>query len=98
MILRAYGQARSVRPGDGDWDDLAALFSPMAGRRQIFDLAIDLVLASCGMGVPVMAFQEDRGAKMLEPWCARLGEDGVREYQRKKNMRSLDGKPTDITD
>lgn len=96
LILRAYGTARNVRPLDPDWDELAALFPAMAGRRQIFDLSIDLVLASCGMGVPVMNFREGRGEKMLEPWCAQLGEDGVRDYQRKKNARSLDGKPTDI--
>jgi hypothetical protein len=97
LILRAYGQARGVRPHDPDWVELASLFPPMAGMRQIFDLSIDLVLSSCGMGVPVMTFQEGRGEKMLEPWCAGLGEEGVADYQRRKNARSLDGKPTDIT-
>lgn len=97
LILRAYGTARNIRPGAAEWDDLAALFPPMAGARQIFDLSIDLVLASCGMGVPVMNFQEDRGEKMLEPWCANLGVEGVADYQRRKNAVSLDGKPTDIT-
>lgn len=97
LILRTYGTARNVRPGAADWDELAALFPAMAGRRQIFDLSIDLVLASCGMGVPVMNFQEGRGEKMLEPWCAQLGEEGVADYQQRKNRVSLDGKPTDIT-
>lgn len=96
LILRAYGSARNVRPGAADWDELAALFPPMAGARQIYDLSIDLVLASCGMGVPVMRFEEGRGEKMLEPWCAKLGIEGVADYQRRKNAVSLDGKPTDI--
>lgn len=96
LILRTYGTARNVRHGAADWDELAALFPPMAGARQIFDLSIDLVLASCGMGVPVMRFEEDRGEKMLEPWCAQLGVEGVADYQRRKNTVSLDGKPTDI--
>lgn len=96
LILRTYGTARNIRPGAADWDGLAALFPPMAGARQIYDLSIDLVLASCGMGVPVMRFEEGRGEKMLEPWCANLGENGVAEYQRRKNALSLDGKPTDI--
>lgn len=97
LILRAYGTARNVRPGAADWDGLAALFPPMAGTRQIFDLSIDMVLSSCGMGVPVMRYQEGRGEKMLEPWCAKLGAEGVADYQRRKNAVSLDGKPTDIT-
>lgn len=96
LILRAYGAARLVRPADPDWKELADLFPAFAGRRQIFDLSIDLALASCGMGVPLMDYREERGNKMLEPWAAQLGETGVRDYQRKKNTQSLDGKPTDI--
>lgn len=97
LILRAYGTARNIRPQDAEWEEAAALFPAFSGRRQIFDLSVDLVQASCGMGVPLMDFREDRGARMLESWAVGLGEEGVRAYQRKKNVRSLDGRPTDIS-
>lgn len=96
LILRAYGEARNIRPESPEWPELIAHFPPMAGARQIYDLSVDLTLSSCGMGVPLMGFEAGRGETMLEPGWAERGEDGVREYQRKKNRISLDGRPTDI--
>jgi hypothetical protein len=96
LIVRAYGQARNIRPDAAEWDGLAALFPPMAGARQIFDLAVDLTLSSCGSGVPYMAFQGGRGEEQLEPHWAAMGPERVAEYQQRKNSISLDGKPTDI--
>lgn len=95
-ILRLYGHARAIHEGDAGWDELCALFPAYAGTRQIFDLEVDLVHASCGMGVPIMSFVEARGETQLEPFFARLGPDRTREYQLKKNRKSLDGKPTGI--
>jgi Pyridoxamine 5'-phosphate oxidase len=60
MILRAYGNATVVHPRDPGWDTLAQLFPALPGTRQIFDLTVNLVLRSCGMGVP---FFEFRGAR-----------------------------------
>jgi hypothetical protein len=98
LILRIYGRARTVHPRDGDWDALAALFPPMAGRRQIFDLAIDLVQTSCGTGVPVMRLEGERGPDELLPFYDRMGPEGVEAYWRRKNMLTIDGKPTGILD
>ncbi len=95
-VLRLYGMAQTLHEGDPDWAELRALFPAYAGVRQIFDIAIDLVHISCGMGVPIMQFVESRGETQLEPFFARLGPERTREYQRKKNRTSLDGKPTDI--
>lgn len=95
-VLRLYGEARILHEGDPDWAALAALFPAYAGTRQIFDVTIDLVHISCGMGVPVMHFVEARGETQLKPYFARLGPERTRDYQRKKNRLSLDGKPTDI--
>ena len=53
-------------PGDADWSRLYALFKPLPGARQIFDLAIDHVQTSCGMGVPLYDYKDQRG--QLEPW------------------------------
>ncbi len=94
MILRLYGTAKVVHRNDPEWDELISLFKPMPGARQIFDLAVDLVQTSCGMGVPFFDYVEDR--KALLNWAEKKGEDGLVEYWRQKNQTSLDGKSTNI--
>ncbi|MEO1065927.1 MAG: pyridoxamine 5'-phosphate oxidase family protein [Pseudomonadota bacterium] len=98
MILRAYGRATVLHPRDDGWDAAIAAFPTMAGSRQIFDLAIDLVQTSCGTGVPLMAFQKSRGEEELVPYFDDLGEEGVRSFWKKKNTISIDGKPTGLFD
>jgi hypothetical protein len=96
LILRLYGKARVVHRGDADWNVLYALFKPLPGARQIFDLAIDRVQTSCGMGVPLYDYQGQRG--QLEPWAEKKGESGLLDYWALKNQTSIDGLPTHIID
>ena len=96
MILRVYGHAKMFHPRDGEWNGLAGLFAPMAGSRQIFDLSIDLVQTSCGSGVPLMEYKGERGTAELLPFYEAMGEEGVRDYWKRKNTRSIDGKSTGI--
>jgi hypothetical protein len=94
MILRVYGAARVVHRSDPDWADLLSLFKPLPGARQIFDLAVDLVQTSCGMGVPYFAYGGDR--EQLSDWARKKGDEGVRDYWEQKNQVSIDGIPTRI--
>jgi hypothetical protein len=96
LILRVYGTASVVYPRHDAWAPLCALFPDYPGARSIFTLDIDSVAASCGTGVPEMAFVRSRAETELVPWYAEMGEDGVEAYWRKKNMRSIDGYPTGI--
>lgn len=96
MILRVYGEATVLHPGDTGWDAHAARFPPMAGSRQIFDLAIDFVQTSCGSGVPFFDYRGQRGETELLPFYEEMGEDGVRAYWQRKNKLSIDGKPTGL--
>ncbi len=96
LILRVYGRARLLHPRDEGWAELAGLFPPMAGARQIFDLAVELVQTSCGTGVPVMAYRHDRGHEELLPFYDEMGPEGVEAYWRRKNAISLDGRDTGI--
>jgi len=96
LILRVYGEARVIYPRDPEWAELGPLFPGLAGSRQIFDLAIDLVQTSCGTGVPEMTFQRSRGENELLPFYADMGPDGVERYWKRKNVKSIDGKPTGI--
>ncbi len=96
MILRVYGTAEAIHPRHSDWQTFISLFPALAGSRQIFDLRIDLVQTSCGTGVPLMRFAGSRGETELLPFYEKMGAEGVKEYWRKKNSVSIDGKPTGI--
>ena len=94
MILRLYGTAKGVHKNDPEWDELFALFNPIPGARQVFDLNVDLVQTSCGMAVPYYDYVEDRD--QLNDWAVKKGEDGLVYYWEEKNQRSFDGLPTNI--
>lgn len=94
MILRLYGDARVVHQNDRDWAGLYALFQPLPGSRQIFDVAIDLVQTSCGMAVPCFDYAGDR--QQLKHWAERKGQLGIRQYWGDNNQISLDGDATNI--
>lgn len=96
LILRVYGQARAIHDFDADWDWAYGHFSDVAGARQVFDLRIDLVQSSCGMGVPLMDFVEDRADDQLVAHFVALGPDGTQAYQERKNRQTIDGAPTGI--
>ncbi|MDX8350102.1 pyridoxamine 5'-phosphate oxidase family protein [Cognatiyoonia sp. IB215446] len=96
LILRVYGHATTLHPHDISWDGAIAQFPPMAGSRQIFNMTIDMVQTSCGTGVPLMTFEKQRGPEELLPYYADMGEDGVQDYWRRKNVKSIDGSETGI--
>ena len=94
MILRAYGTATITHPRDRDWAGLVRLFPVLPGTRQIFDVAVDRVLRSCGMGVPLFEFRGPRDA--LLDWAEKIGDSGIKAFWRDHNQVSLDGKSTGI--
>jgi len=94
MILRLYGAAKVIHKNDAEWKELSTLFEPTPGARQIFDLTVDLVQTSCGMGVPFFDYVEERN--LLDDWAVKIGDEGIKEYWAQKNQLSLDGKPTNI--
>jgi hypothetical protein len=96
MILRLYGSASIIHKGDPDWEKNANLFGSLPGARQIFNMSVDLVHTSCGMGVPFYEFIEER--QQLNEWANKKGEEGIKEYWREKNQQSLDGKKTHIVE
>jgi len=94
MILRLYGNARVIHKNDPEWKEKISLFKPLPGTRQIFDMAVNLVQTSCGMGVPFYNFVGTR--EQLNEWANKKGEEGIKEYWREKNQESIDGKQTHI--
>lgn len=96
LIVRVYGRARVVHPRDTEWNELLRLFPPMAGSRQIFDLAVDAASSSCGSGVPIMTVDAIRADEELEPFYAAMSEEELHDYWSRKNVTSIDGLPTGI--
>jgi len=96
LTLRVYGHATIVHPRDPQWNKLIRLFPKLGGSRQIFDLGITAVETSCGTGVPVFEMQHERGPEELEPFYASMSDDELHAYWTRKNVHSIDGKPTGI--
>jgi hypothetical protein len=94
LVLRLFGTATETQPDQAAWAELAALFPPMLGARQIYDVAVDLVQTSCGYGVPLMDFTGDR--PLMHQWAEKKGPDGLAAYHREKNTVSIDGFPTGL--
>jgi hypothetical protein len=97
MILRLYGQGKIFSRGSLAYSELlASAFDneERPGSRQIVVLAIDLVQTSCGYGVPLFQYIDER--KTLTRWAEAKGEAGIEEYRRSKNVFSIDGYPTGI--
>ena len=93
-ILRLYGKGFTVLPGTAEWDKYAPHFTIYPSTRQIIVADIDLVQTSCGFGVPLFSFEGDRDIHF--EWAEKKGKDGLYEYVQEKNLKSLDGLPTDI--
>ncbi len=94
LILRLYGTAKIYHERDAAFQSYQALFPPHLGTRQIIAMEVELVQTSCGYGIPILAFQEER--TRLSEWAAEKGEDKIKTYWKEKNAISLDGHPTKI--
>jgi hypothetical protein len=92
VILRLYGRGQSHLRGSSEYAALIGHFEEMPGARQIIRLAVDLVQTSCGMAVPLFDYRAER-RNLVRHWT-RQGLENLRKYWQKKNMRSLDGLPT----
>lgn len=99
LILRLYGRGSVLLRGTPGYSDLlAAHFSgeEPVGARQIVRLDVDLVQTSCGFGVPLFAYKDERPS--LPRWAETKGADGLDAYRREKNAVSMDGLPTGMFD
>ena len=94
LILRAYGQARILHPGTPGWDALPEALTNIKGARQVFDMDVEMVMTSCGYGVPFYDYKGERD--VLEKWAEAKGDDGLTRHWHTQNSASIDGFPTDF--
>jgi hypothetical protein len=97
LILRLYGQGRVIHRGTPEYAALlTSAFDGVEapGARHIISLDVEMVQTSCGLGVPLFDFVEERHG--LDRWAQSKGEEGLRQYRVEKNSRSIDGFPTGL--
>lgn len=92
LILRLYGTGRVVSPNSPDWDEMLQHFEQVPGIRQIIVLDVESAQTSCGYGVPLYEFQQER--ETLVEWAEKKGDSGIQQYWKNKNQTSIDGLPT----
>jgi hypothetical protein len=99
-IVRLHGRGAVVVAGDPRFDELLGAFrftepAVPEARRAIVTVELDRVADSCGYSVPLMSYQGARPHSDL--WAAKKlrvgGPDALVEYQREKNLVSIDGLP-----
>src|SRR6218665_1573532 len=95
LILRLYGRGRVIHRGTDEYGRLLetefANTEPL-GARQIVWLDFDLVKTSCGYGVPLFDYREERDT--MDKWANAKGPAGIEAYWHEKNVTSIDGLPT----
>jgi hypothetical protein len=64
---------------------------PADGVRGVVRVHVERISDSCGYGVPLMEFVDERPQREL--WLDRKSDDDVRDYVREKNASSIDGLP-----
>jgi hypothetical protein len=94
LILRLYGRGEVIQTKSDRAIQLNSFFTDIPGKRQIILLNIESIQTSCGFGVPVYEFQQER--QTLIDWAADKGELGIQQYQQQKNLQSIDGLPTNL--
>lgn len=89
-VVRLHGKGEAIEPQD---ERFAALRLCLGGEamptRSIIRVDVERVSDSCGYGVPLLDFREQR--TQLARWAGKKGTEGIREYERAKNARSIDG-------
>lgn len=90
-ILRLHGRGEAVLADDPRFEDLAGRFPARPGIRSVILISVERIADSCGYGVPLMRYEGERDE--LDRWAERKGPEGLDEYRRNTNARSIDGLP-----
>jgi hypothetical protein len=99
LILRLYGRGRVIHRDEPDYAQLLAAHfdnTEPPGARQIVWLDFALVKTSCGYGVPLFDYKDERDT--MDKWANAKGPDGIEAYWHEKNVTSMDGLPTGMFD
>ena len=94
IILRLYCKVKTIQEKDENWKDYIKYFSISRAARQVFEVTIESVNNSCGMGVPLYDYISQRN-QLVDYYDNTSKEEHI-AYMKKKNQISFDGKPTKL--
>ena len=90
-IFRFHGNATAHETGSPEFEELSSQFNELTGARSMIVVDLTRISNSCGYSVPLYDYRGDRDG--LVKWAANKGPDGIQDYQREKNLRSVEGLP-----
>ena len=90
-IVRLHGKGTVITKTSPDWTDWSTRFPAMSAPRSVIVIDVARVSDSCGYGVPIMEYKEDRD--VMARWAATKGADALPAYRVAKNTTSIDGLP-----
>lgn len=93
-ILRLYCKAIAIQEKDDNWEEYTSHFKDLNGARQVYEVIIENVNSSCGMGVPLYDYVEQR--ESLPKYYNNSTKEQHLEYMKKNNQLSFDGKETKL--
>jgi len=89
LIVRLYGRGDVLPIGEPEAEALLSHFASYPGARSVIRVRLDRVSTSCGYGVPLFRFEDERD--QLPKWAERRGPHGLVEYRAEKNAASING-------
>ena len=96
-IVRLHGRGAVTQVGDPEFEDLHARlgFPADPGARSIVAVAVERISDSCGYGVPLMRYEDERPQReaWLDSRLRKHGPHGVLDYVLEQNAESIDGLP-----
>lgn len=88
-IVRIHGKGSVREAGSLEFRDISQHFQgSLRGARCVVEISVEEASTSCGYGVPLMQYMKDR--ETMSSWLASKGQDGLRNYVKKKNSLSID--------
>ena len=91
-IFRFHGSGDVITPREPEFEKLSEAFDRSElGIRAIIRVNVSRISDSCGFGVPLYEYQEQRSTS--PNYIRTRGADRIRAYQEQNNLESLDGLP-----
>ena len=90
-IVRLHGHAEAHEPGSETFKTLLGNFPRIPGTRTVIRVDVTRIADSCGWGVPVMEFRDQR--TQLPAFAEKIAPEKIEAMKAQYNAKSLDGLP-----
>lgn len=89
-ILRCHGIGQTILPSDPQFADFNSRFEESSrGVRAFIHIDVKRISTSCGYGVPLYDYKEER--PILDNYYNKQSAEELLQFQKDKNQTSIDG-------